>query len=155
QKGLGDIRLAAQTRAYAGEAQELLGAHQLALESFVQAIELSRRAWDRVGEARGLFGAARAFAGLGDLDGARSHAERALQVIESLRTEVQSQELRATYLASVHQYYELNVDILMRLRHVEPRGQLAAAAFRASERARARSLLESLSEAGVDLRENI
>jgi CHAT domain-containing protein len=47
------------------------------------------------------------------------------------------------------------MDVLMRLHARQPRRGLAAAAFGASERARARSLLDSLAEAGVDLRQGV
>ncbi|MCK7472212.1 MAG: hypothetical protein MZU95_16710 [Desulfomicrobium escambiense] len=71
---------------------------------------------------------------------------------ESLRTGVESRDLRASYFASVQPYHMLHMDVLMRLHKRHPREGLAAAAFEASERARARSLLDSLTEAGVDLR---
>ena len=58
-------------------------------------------------------------------------------------------------LASVHEDDELHVEILMRLNDVRPRPNLVAAAFEASERAHARSLLESLAHAGVDLRKAV
>ena len=53
--------------------------------------------------------------GLQRFDAAREYLERALRVAESLRTDVQGQDLRSSYLASVHQYYELHVEVLMRL----------------------------------------
>ncbi len=74
---------------------------------------------------------------------------------ESLRTEVDNRDLRASYVASVYRYHELHMDVLMRLHRARPGRGLAAAAFEASERARARSLLDSLAEAGVDLRQGL
>jgi CHAT domain-containing protein len=76
-------------------------------------------------------------------------------VAESLRTGVESRDLRASYFASVQPYHMLHMDVLMRLHKRHPREGLAAAAFEASERARARSLLDSLTEAGVDLRQGM
>jgi CHAT domain-containing protein len=75
--------------------------------------------------------------------------------VESLRTEVDSRDLRASYFASVYRYHELHVDVLMGLHRRDRQPGLAAAAFEASERARARSLLDSLAEAGVDLRRGL
>jgi tetratricopeptide (TPR) repeat protein len=145
----------ARTLADLGEAHDLLGEPDAAARLFDSALSLSRASGDRVAEARALFGLARSSAGRGDLAGARKHIEGSLQVVESLRTEVDSRDLRASYFASVYRYHEFHVDVLMRLDRAH-RGQgLAAAAFEASERARARSLLESLAEAGVDLRAGV
>ena len=71
---------------------------------------------------------------------------------EALRSGVASPGLRATYVASIHQYHELHVDVLMRLDQETPCEGLAGEALTASERARARSLLESLAEARIDVR---
>lgn len=150
-----DPRLQARTRADMGEAHDLLGEHDVAVKHFEDALALSRVAGDRVTEARGLFGLARTAVGVNDLDAARKHVERALTVAESLRTEVESRDLRASYLASVYRWHELHMDVLMRLHRVHPRQGLAAAAFEASERARARSLLDSLADADVDLRAGV
>jgi CHAT domain-containing protein/tetratricopeptide (TPR) repeat protein len=155
QSSVGDPRLEAQTRADIGEAHDLLGEHDLARGCFNDALALAKASGDRVGEARGFFGLGRASIGLNDLDAARRHIERSLSVAESLRTEVESRDLRASYFASVYRYHEFHVDVLMRLRRARGREGLAAAAFEASERARARSLLDSLTEAGVDLRKGV
>ena len=102
-----------------------------------------------------MFGLARNSSQANDLDSARSHIERALAVAESLRIGVDDRDLRASYVASVYGYYELQVDILARLNGVRPGSGFSAKAFEASERARARSLLESLTESGIDLRAGV
>jgi CHAT domain-containing protein len=66
---------------------------------------------------------------------------------------VAGRDLRSSYLASVQQNYELYVDILMRLHELELQKGLDALALQASERARARSLLDLLTEAGADIRQ--
>ena len=86
---------------------------------------------------------------------ARTYIERALSISESLRSAVEDRDLRASYVASVHGYYQFQVDVLARLSKVHPREGLSAKAFEASERARARSLLDSLTESGVDLRAGV
>jgi CHAT domain-containing protein len=95
------------------------------------------------------------FVSLNDLDTARRHIERALELAESLRAELGSRDLRASYFASVHKYHETHMEVLMRLHKARPGRGLAAAAFEASERARARSLLDGLAEAGVEFRKDI
>src|SRR5262249_15999913 len=113
-----------------------------------EAVTLSKVAEDRVTEARALYGLATASLSADDLTHARSHVERALHVVESLRTEVENRDLRASYVASVYRCYETQIDLLMRLSKRRSGGLLAAAAFDASERSRARSLRESISAGG-------
>lgn len=132
-----------------------LGKHQKAISYLERALRLRRDASDRTGEARDLFGMATAYDGLGDLKTSRQYLEDALQVAESLRAEVVRQDMRASYVASVHEYYRLHVDLLMRTHQELPQAGFAELAFQASERARARSLLESLATAGVNLREGV
>jgi len=153
--GSGGRRQEARTLADLGEAHDLLGEHDLAVRYFNDALALSKSAMDRVTEARGLFGLARTSVGLNDLTGARRYIEHALDVAESLRTDVENRDLRASYFASVYQWHELHVDVMMRLNKAQPKAGLAIKAFEASERARARSLLESLAEAEVDLRAGV
>jgi CHAT domain-containing protein len=152
QRSAGDARLEALIHTGFGKTYELLGSQTRAAESFGRALELSQASKDRMGEATALFGMARVAERGNDLDAARDYLERSLEVTESLRADVESRELRTSYFASIDRVHELYVDVLMRLSEMRPREGLAAAAFGASERARARSLLESLTEAGVDIR---
>ncbi|HXW07458.1 MAG TPA: CHAT domain-containing protein [Vicinamibacterales bacterium] len=155
QADVADRRLEGETRADMGEVEALLGEPDRAVTWFQDALGLFRSAGDRLGEARVLFGLAQASIARGDLGGARRYVARSLEIAEALRTEVQRTDLRASYLASVHRYYELHVEVLMRLHDANPRAGMAAAAFEAAERARARSLLDSLTQAGVDLRAGV
>ena len=91
----------------------------------------------------------------GNLSEARAQVEAALPLIESIRTDIAGQELRASYFASVQDYYELYIDLLMRLHKQNPTAGHAAAALQASERARARSLLELLTEARAEIRQGV
>jgi CHAT domain-containing protein/tetratricopeptide (TPR) repeat protein len=152
QARIRDPRTEAQTRTSLGEAWRMQGEYARARLSFEHAIDLSRKARYRLGEAEGLDGLARVSVHVGDFDAARIHIEQALELAESLRTEVESRDLRASYFASVHRYHETHMRVLMRLHQRRPGRGLAAAAFAASERARARSLLDGLAGAGVDLR---
>jgi CHAT domain-containing protein len=152
QRSLEDDRLEGRTFADSGEARALMGQHERALEEFDRALARSRVAGDRVARARAHFGLARSSLGLGDLDAARRHVEQSLAVAESLRTDVDDRDLRASYAASVYRYNEFQMEVLMRLQKARPGAGLAGAAFEASERARARSLLDTLAEARVDLR---
>jgi hypothetical protein len=88
----------------------------------------------------------------GQLDEARSQIETSVHLIESQRLKLARFELRSSYFASVRQFYELHADILMQLHRDRPGKGLDAQAFEVSERARARSLLESLKESEANIR---
>ncbi len=121
-----------------GNAPEALTLAEAALATY-------RAITDRTGEARTLATIARIQAASGQLATANANIDRSLAIAESIRREAHAQELRALYLASRQNDYEFAVDLLMRLK--EP-----AAAFAMAERARARGLLDMLSEAGAGLR---
>src|SRR5205085_5100508 len=120
-----------------------------------EAIRLSRTIGDRNGEADILAHVARLERDRGDLAEARNRIEEALAAVESLRVNIKSQRLRASYFASVRNYHELDIDLLMRLHRQRPSEGFDAAALQASEKGRARSLLELLTEAGAEIRQGV
>ncbi len=76
----------------------------------------------------------------------------ALVVYESLRARLASQRARSAQLASVHEAYELEIEILMRLHQAEPGSGHDRRAFEAAERQRARSFLDWLAGGGQSQR---
>lgn len=89
---------------------------------------------------------ARAARGSGHLDDALASLKRALDHVESARSRVVRQDLRASFSAARHDFYDLLIDTL--IAH-----DLPADALQASERARARILLEVLHESETDARQ--
>ncbi|MEG4025532.1 CHAT domain-containing protein, partial [Microcoleus sp. S13C4] len=81
--------------------------------------------------------------------------EFSLKIIENLRTKIASPELRSLYFATVQNYYEFYIDLLMQLHKTNPKSGYATKALEASERSRARSLLELLQESNANIREGI
>ena len=138
-----------------GAAYSDLGEYQKALEYHRQALSLYQSMSNRQGEALALHGVARAERGRGNLNDARAQIEGALGIIESLRTKIASQELRAAYFVTVRDSYEFYIDLLMQLHEQHPTEGHDAAALQASERGRARGLLETLAEAGADIRQGV
>src|SRR4030095_3641410 len=114
-------------------------------------IRLEQTIGNRNAEAIALFGLAQVERGRGNLDQARLNIEESLNIIESLRGKVASQDLRASYLAQQQDYFEFYTDLLVRLHQSNPSKGHDLAALQASERARARSLLELLAESSVDV----
>jgi CHAT domain-containing protein len=131
------------------------GEYRQALENFNQALPLRRAAGDRTGEATTLFGIADAERRQGNLLNARTSMEVALNIIESLGASGPSLELRMAYFASIQIYYEYYIDLLQSLDHLYPDKGYAVAALEASERARARSLLDLLAEIKVDIHQDV
>jgi hypothetical protein len=70
--------------------------------------------------------------------------KESIDIVELQRTMVKGADLRSSYFASVHEHYELYIDLLMTLDAQHPGQGFAAEALLASERARARTLMESL-----------
>ncbi|HEX8736010.1 MAG TPA: CHAT domain-containing tetratricopeptide repeat protein [Pyrinomonadaceae bacterium] len=138
-----------------GKVYDDLGEKQKAFNYYSQALTLARAVGDKSEEAIILYNIARYERNRGDLITALAQSESALGIIESLRIKVASPELRASYFASSQDYYQFYIDLLMRLHKQHPEKGFDAKALQASERARARSLLETLAEASADIRQGV
>jgi CHAT domain-containing protein/predicted negative regulator of RcsB-dependent stress response len=151
-EGTGNLRGRLFTRNALGYAQYLMGQKRGALRNLLQGLSLAEKAGDRELEVSVRYNLAWVQKSLGQLDEAKSQIETALQLIESLRLKLASFERRSSYFASVRQFYELYADILMDLHRQQLGAGFDAKAFEVSERARARSLLESLRESEINIR---
>jgi CHAT domain-containing protein/tetratricopeptide (TPR) repeat protein len=138
-----------------GAAHYSLGELSTAFDYFNQALKLYRSLGHRNREAVALYGLAMIERDRGNLNESLMWMEASLNIVESLRSGVASQPLRASYLAQKQDYYEFHIDLLMRLHKREPAKAHHLAAFQVSERARARSLLELLAEARIDVEQGI
>jgi CHAT domain-containing protein/tetratricopeptide (TPR) repeat protein len=151
-RAVGSVRGEGLALAQIGVLNAAIGHPDKALELYGQALPRLRTAGDVSGAAFVLSRVARAEHSRGNLEVAREAIDGALELTESVRGRVASPALRASYLASVRGYYELGIDILMGLHRQRPSEGYDARALQASERARARSLLEIVNEGGVDIR---
>src|SRR5215813_6787061 len=152
---VGNVFYTATTLNNIGALYRDLGEHQKALDYFDQALALRRTIGDLNGEAATLYQIARLERDRGNLIEARGRIEAALAAVESLRANIAIQGLRASFFASVRQYHEFNIDLLMRLRKQSPSEGFDAMALQASEKSRARSLLELLTEARAGIRQGV
>lgn len=152
-KAPGDRRARAVALQRTGEVHALRGNLPKALEVFGEALALRRAIADRAGEAETLTAVARAEARLGKLPESRAHVEEALGLVESMRSTVRNPDLRASFLGTHRQAFELDVDLLMQLDRREPGGGHAREALERSEHARARALLDLLQEARAEIRQ--
>jgi CHAT domain-containing protein len=134
---------------------ESLGQKEKALDYLNQALKLRQTINDERGIANVLFYIARVERDRGNLSEAGKRMEEAMVLVEKLRTMVASQQLRTSFFASVQQFRESYIDLLMRLHKQNPSLRFDAAAFNASETGRARSLLELLNEANTEIHRGV
>src|SRR5262245_5711607 len=154
-RAVGNRRVEAVILNNIGIVYDSLGEMQKALEKYNEAMLISRAVGERNGEAANLLGIARVEQKRGNLNQARQVIEQAIGLIESLRTNIVSQELRASYFANRQEFFESYIDILMQMHKQNTAVGIDAVALSVSERARARSLLELLKEARVDIRQGV
>ncbi|MDQ3254638.1 MAG: tetratricopeptide repeat protein, partial [Acidobacteriota bacterium] len=155
RREIGNRRAEAYTLHNIGSIYCDLGEPQAALDYLRQALLIRRQIINQGGEASTLHEIARVERDRGRLTEARTQIEAALNIVETLRTKLIDQELRTSYRAAVQRYYEFYTDLLMRLHKQHPSDGHDAIALQTSERARARSLVEALSEARADIRQDV
>ncbi len=138
----GDELAEAQTQSHLGEAITAAGDPRGGLRWEEGALARLRHLDDPATEAYAHFRRAQAERALGNLEPAREDMEIGLARIEAIRGLAQAQDLRISYLDSVHDQYERLVEILMELNAKAPGAGFDRAAVKAAESGRARSLLE-------------
>jgi CHAT domain-containing protein/Tfp pilus assembly protein PilF len=155
KRTIGDRIGEAATLHNIGLIHQSLGETQKALEKFNEALPIFRFVGDRNGEAAALLGIAQVEQQRGNLTQARQTIEQAVGMIESLRTKIAGQELRASYFASRQEFYQTYIDVLMRMQMQNPAAAFDSVALEVSEQASARSLLELLTESRADIRQGV
>ncbi|MEG4499067.1 CHAT domain-containing protein [Microcoleus sp. F10-C6] len=151
----GDRRGEALTLNNTGTTYSELGKQQKAEEYFNQALPLFRAVGDRPGEALTLYNMANIKGDRGNLIAALTDIETSIKIIENLRTKITNHELRISYFATVQDYYQFYIHLLMELHKTQPYSGYDIKALEASESSRARSLLELLQEANADIRQGV
>ena len=154
-KLLGEVdspRSLAPVLADLGSLHNEMGLGNTALDYHLEALSVFDAIGDPVGRTRALLGIAASMRQLGRAREAREAAAEALQIAETLRIKPLSEELRFAFFSTVQKLFDLYIDILMELHRLEPAAGHAAEALMASERARARSLLDLLAEADAQIR---
>lgn len=137
-----DLRSQAEVARLEGELAAQEGRLALARQHHEMERALAVRAGDPVLEAEAIYFLARVARREGRLAESLATLERAVALIEDLRLKVGDEELRGTYLASVHRVYELAIEIDMELAARQPARRAEALAW--SQRAQARALFDSL-----------
>jgi CHAT domain-containing protein/tetratricopeptide (TPR) repeat protein len=154
-RDIDDKRRLALAQVNIGSVYLALGEREKASDSLVHALAELTALGDRMQQSRALYYLARAGNSLGDLDHAREYLDQALEIDEQIRAAVIGPELRSSFFSTVMDQYELRVDLLMHLHQLHPKQGYDVQAFETSERARARGLLDLLSEAKSGLRQGV
>ena len=92
---------------------------------------------------------------LGKTDEAQTHIEEALNLIEGFRAEMSNNTLRDSFSTTIYDYYSAYIELLMQRQKLEPNKNFAELALQANERARARGLLNLLTESNIDIRQGV
>ncbi|NEO54607.1 MAG: tetratricopeptide repeat protein [Okeania sp. SIO3B5] len=138
-----------------GLAYNNLGEKQKALNYYEQALPLKQQVGDRDGEAITLYNIASLKRDQGKLRESLTFIEKSLEIIEDLRTKIVAQNLRTSYFATVQNYYQFYINLLMELHKQNPDEGYDRKALSVSERSRARSLLDILAESGADIKTGV
>lgn len=137
------------------EAYYLSGERQQASEYLKQSAPILRKFGERTAESEMLYLSARLARDGGQLQQARAQIEAVLSLSESLRARIVSPERRAFFQGAKYAYYEFCIDLLMQMHRQRPSAGYDALALQASERVRARSLLDLLTEARAEIRSDV
>ncbi|HKG97869.1 MAG TPA: CHAT domain-containing protein, partial [Pyrinomonadaceae bacterium] len=154
-RSAGNLRREAMALKTLGDVYTLLNQPEKAIEQFTQALSIFRSIGDLGYAATTLEGVARAEQKRENLEPAHKNITESLALIETVRSRSSSLQLRASYRATMEKAYELYIDILMQQHAKNPAQGFDAEALKVSERGRARSLVEKLAEAPIDIRQGI
>lgn len=126
-----------------------------ARESAARALALA----EEIGELRIILGSRHALAmaahGEGKLEEARQQLEQGLALVEAMRARILNANQRATWFSAQREMFAVYFEVLMAQHEQQPKAGHAAQALQMSERARARVLLELLTEGGFDWRRDL
>ncbi|HSE31097.1 MAG TPA: CHAT domain-containing protein [Pyrinomonadaceae bacterium] len=146
-----DLRGQAVTFQKRGEIQGSRGMFAEASKDFDLALARWRSVLDPRGEAATLNEIARLERKQNRPSEGLKRSNEAIALFESLRTSISSYQLRTSYFASRSDYYETNIDLNVLLAANDPSGAHLIAAFESSERARARTLIDTLTDSRMEL----
>lgn len=132
-----------------------VGDRTRAREAFQQALAINQKSGNKSDESQMLYYLALLDRDDGNFAEAETKIKTAISYAESLRSTLFNAESRSGYFASVQNFFELYSDLLMQQHKTQPTAKYDVAAFQINEQARARSLLELLSEAQANIRQGV
>jgi len=145
---IGDRQAEADALRLAGNVWARQGKSEQAIQALEQALAIERGLAAPLFLPRAFLDLAKAEIEAGLLRQAADHMGEALDLVDSVRTNMDSRQSRMDIAATNRSYYETAIDVAMRLHDF-------ARAFEISERARARGLVDLIAEAQIDLRQGV
>ena len=131
-----------------------IGQPQLALTYYQQALSILKEGGDPQ-KAFALSRLALVHQSLNDLPAALQSIQVAITIVEDIRGQLTDPDARTSYFATVQEYYKLQVELLMQLHQQNPSQGYNSQAFNVTERSKARTLLELLTESRADIRTGV
>lgn len=150
-----DVAAAARNLISIARTNEKLGRLEIAEAEFEKAAANFREIQAPFDLADALYFQARFEQGRGRREAAIGKISEAIQIVEELRSTISSQNWQAGFFGEQQKYYELYISLLAAQHKRFPERGYGAMALEASEKARARSLLDSLGESRSDIRGSI
>ncbi|MGV0023732.1 CHAT domain-containing tetratricopeptide repeat protein [Phormidesmis priestleyi] len=126
-----------------------------ALEFFEEALELAKAEGDQKTQISILGNAAVVYRRQGNFQKSLNSINAAVEIVEKLRQNIRDDDLQTSYFSSAQDYYQLKIDLLMQLHQQQPQKGYDALALEVSERSRARTLNDLLTEARADIYKDI
>ncbi len=128
-----------------------LGNPSKALEFYSQALPIWQAVSNRSGQVVTFSNIATSHVAQSNLKLALQNINTAIDLIESLRSELNNDALKTSYFKSVQSYYQIKIEILMQLHQQQPTQGYDATALETVDQSRARVLLELLFQSKINL----
>ncbi len=128
-----------------GSIYQSQGKPDLAREYFNSALKFNRETKNQFAESQNLYNLANLAASENKPDTALELAKQSIEVTEHLSSEVLNSKLKSTYFSNVFDRYELYINLLMKMHQTSSNATYVVEALRATEKSRARLMLEKLS----------
>ena len=144
-------RIEAATLYIFGRVYQTQNKLEKALDYLRRGLKLSRETKYRETEAAILKSIADIELERGNLEISNKRIVESVKIIESIRSNLSIQGLRTTWLSSHREIYLSNIDVLMKQNKALPSGGFNIKAFHVSEKIRARSLVDLLTESHVQI----
>jgi CHAT domain-containing protein len=130
-----------------------LGEFERALAHYDRALSIWKTLGDKRGEAITLKHLASAQRDQGRLAEAQVNIENSISLLEFMRAHAGSPESQSSFVASLFDFYEFYIDLMMRQHTTNPQAGRDVAALAFAEKVKGRSLIELLKKARVELQQ--
>lgn len=147
----GNLRDAARVEVLLGEIYQAERSYAAARTNYLDALSIFQRLTDHVGEASASFGLGKLELASQNYQLAESYLSASLKHSEDIQKLSSAREFSVAQSAKAHDRYAVYIECLMAQNKLRPSPDLETRAFEASERGRARSLVEFLAETQTKL----